>query len=78
MLNRSASLAMSTSITVPCKLDIKRHLPSILNLPVQIKMAILSRRLMLLATLLYEQCIQFGLIFRQKMQFLNTKKHAPG
>ena len=32
MLNRSASLAMSTSVlkALPGKLDIKRHLPSIL------------------------------------------------
>ena len=35
MLNRSASLAMSTSIleALPGKLDIKRHSPSILYLP---------------------------------------------
>ena len=34
MLNRSASLAMSTSVlkALPGKLDIKRHLPSILYL----------------------------------------------
>ena len=34
MLNRSASLAMSTSVlkALPCKLDIKRHSPSILYL----------------------------------------------
>ena len=34
MLNRSASLAMSTSIlkALPCRLDIKRHSPSILYL----------------------------------------------
>ena len=34
MLNRSASLAMSTSVlkTLPGKLDIKRHSPSILYL----------------------------------------------
>ena len=33
MLNRSASLAMSTSVlkALPAKLDIKRHSPSILN-----------------------------------------------
>ena len=32
MLNRSASLAMSTSVleALPCKPDIKRHSPSIL------------------------------------------------
>ena len=32
MLNRSASLAMSTCVlkALPCKLDIKRHSPSIL------------------------------------------------
>ena len=32
MLNRSASLAMSTSVlkALPCKLNIKRHSPSIL------------------------------------------------
>ena len=36
MLNRSASLAMSTSVlkALPGKLDIKRHSPSILYLPV--------------------------------------------
>ena len=35
MLNRSASLAMSTSIlkTLPGKPDIKRHSPSILYIP---------------------------------------------
>ena len=35
MLNRSASLAMSTSVlkALPGKLDIKRHAPSILYLP---------------------------------------------
>ena len=35
MLNRSASLAMSTSIlkALPGKLDIKRHSPSILYVP---------------------------------------------
>ena len=35
MLNRSASLAMSTSVlkALPGKLDIKRHSPSILLLP---------------------------------------------
>ena len=35
MLNRSASLAMSTSVlkALPGKLDIKRHSPSILYLP---------------------------------------------
>ena len=34
MLNRSASLAMSTSVlkALPAKLDIKRHSPSILYL----------------------------------------------
>ena len=34
MLNRSASLAMSTSVlkALTCKLDIKRHSPSILYL----------------------------------------------
>ena len=37
MLNRSASLAMSTSVlkALPGKLDIKRHSPSILYLPSQ-------------------------------------------
>ena len=37
MLNRSASLAMSTSVlkALPGKLDIKRHSPSILYLPQQ-------------------------------------------
>ena len=36
MLNRSASLAMSTSVlkALPSKLDIKRHSPSILYEPV--------------------------------------------
>ena len=36
MLNRSASLVMSTSVLIalPGKLDIKRHSPSILFLPV--------------------------------------------
>ena len=35
MLNRSASLAMSTSVlkALPGKLDIKRHSPSILYVP---------------------------------------------
>ena len=35
MLNRSASLAMSTSVlkALPGKLDIKRHSPSILYIP---------------------------------------------
>ena len=38
MLNRSASLAMSTSVlkSLPGKLDIKRHSPSILYLPLSI------------------------------------------
>ena len=37
MLNRSASLAMSTSVlkALPGKLDIKRHSPSILNISTQ-------------------------------------------
>ena len=37
MLNRSASLAMSTSVlkALPGKLDIKRHSPSILYISVQ-------------------------------------------
>ena len=37
MLNRSASLAMSTSVlkALPGKLDIKRHLPSILYVYIQ-------------------------------------------
>ena len=36
MLNRSASLKMSTSLlkALPGKLDVKRHSPSILYLPV--------------------------------------------
>ena len=36
MLNRSASLAMSTSVlkALPGKLDIKRHSPSILYTPI--------------------------------------------
>ena len=39
MLNRSASLAMSTSVlkALPGKLDIKRHSPSILYLPALIE-----------------------------------------
>ena len=38
MLNRSASLAMSTSVlkTLPGKLDIKRHSPSILYISIAI------------------------------------------
>ena len=38
MLNRSASLAMSTSVlkALPGKLDIKRHSPSILYLSIQL------------------------------------------
>ena len=41
MLNRSASLAMSTSVlkALPGKLDIKRHSPSILYLGVHRKAA---------------------------------------
>ena len=42
MLNRSASLAMSTSIlkALPSKLDIKRHSPSILYLTFQARILI--------------------------------------
>ena len=41
MLNRSASLAMSTTIlkALPCKLDIKRHPPSILYITASLAMS---------------------------------------
>ena len=47
------------------------------NLPVQTKMAILSRRLILLAILLYEQFIHYTQInLRPDMQLLSTQQQA--
>ena len=45
MLNRSASLAMSTSDleALPGKLDIKRHSPSILYIPLSVHLVCLTR-----------------------------------
>ena len=47
MLNRSASLAMSTSVlkALPGKLDIKRHSPSILYLSVCLSVSVTNLRL---------------------------------
>ena len=47
------------------------------NLPVQTKMAILSRTLILLATMLYEQFIHHTQInLRPNKQLLSTQQHA--
>ena len=47
------------------------------NLPVQTKMAILSRRLILLAILLYEQFIHYTKInLRPNKQLLSTQQQA--
>ena len=47
------------------------------NLPVQTKLAILSRRLILLAILLYEQFVHHTQInLRPNKQPLSTQKHA--
>ena len=47
------------------------------NLPVQTKMAILSRRPILLAILLYEQFLHLTLInLHPNMQLLSTQQHA--
>ena len=56
MLNRSASLAMSTSVlkALPGKLDIKRHSPSILYLSTRKSHIHVGRKLLSITVLLYD------------------------
>ena len=58
MLNRSASLAMSTSIlkALPGKLDIKRHSPSILYLSTCSRSFLQIKYLVVVCRLLYVYC----------------------
>ena len=64
----------STSMSLLKDWPITKALTCMKNLPVQTKMAILSRRLILLAILLYEHYTQ--IILRPDKQLLSTQQQA--
>ena len=74
MLNRSASLAMSTSVlkTLPGKLDIKRHSPSILyvSIPVLCILTYFSEEGLLITLLEWCPCSHVAICVLRQLENL--------